>query len=231
MKHQPLISVILPAYNGARYLSDTIGSVLAQTYRPLEVIVVDDGSKDDSAEIAGSFDHVRVLIQENQGVPFARNAGIAAANGDYLCFIDQDDTWLPEKVQKQLESFTAQQGIRYCLTRQVFYLSEGEALPDWCPPDWLDKPVAGFSPSTLMIERSLMEEMGPFDTSLLTGSDTEFFFHLKDKQIPFHQLEEVLVRKRVHGNNQSATRDQLRRDILETVRRSIQRQRNMQPNS
>lgn len=221
----PLVSVILPVYNGARYLNETIDSVLAQTYPALELIVVNDGSTDSSEDICKTYQNIRYVYQENQGVPFARNNGVSLAKGEFLCFIDQDDSWKPEKTDAQGKAFEEHPNLGYCLTRQEFYLTENVERPDWCPEDWLNRPVAGFSPSTLMIRKSLFEKMGPFDTSLPTGSDTEFFFLLKDADVPFTQLEEVFVRKRIHQDNQSKSRDALRRDIMETLRRSIHRQR------
>lgn len=225
--NSPLVSVILPVYNGATFLRETIESVLTQTYKYFELIVVDDGSTDDSKEIIQSYPEAQYVYQTNQGVPFARNAGVQNSNGQYLCFIDQDDLWLPEKLEKQIQAFRAQPELGYCITRQVFYLSPDVPRPAWCPEDWLDKPLAGYSPSTFMITRSLFEQKGAFDTGLLTGSDTEFFFKLKDEMVAFLQLDEVLVKKRVHSLNQSTAREALRRDIMETVRRSIHRQRNI----
>jgi len=219
------VSVILPVYNGAQYLNETIDSVLMQAYPTLELIVVNDGSVDNSEGICKTYQNIRYVYQENQGVPFARNHGVSLAKGEFLSFIDQDDLWMPGKCEAQMMAFQKHPHLGYCLTRQEFYLTENVERPDWCPEDWLNRPVAGFSPSTLMIRKTLFEKMGPFDTSLPTGSDTEFFFQLKDADVPFTQLEEIYVRKRIHQDNQSKSRDALRRDIMETLRRSIHRQR------
>src|SRR5213078_156464 len=99
---QPLVSVIIPVYNGARYLRAALESVFAQTYRPIEVIVVDDGSGDDSGVIAQSFPDVHFIHQENQGVAAARNHGFDAARGEFIAFLDQDDLWTPEKLKVQV---------------------------------------------------------------------------------------------------------------------------------
>lgn len=98
------VSVVIPAYNAARFLRETLQSVLAQTSAPLEVLVVDDGSTDDTARIAQSFGPpVRCLNQENQGLSRARNAGIRAARGDWIALLDADDLWLPRKLERQIE--------------------------------------------------------------------------------------------------------------------------------
>ncbi|MEX1027955.1 MAG: glycosyltransferase [Candidatus Paceibacterota bacterium] len=97
------VSVVIPCYNGARFLKETLASVLAQSHRPLEVLVVDDGSTDGSAEIAEAFpDPVRVLRQSNRGESVARNRGMNEATGEWIAFLDADDVWKPEKLKRQL---------------------------------------------------------------------------------------------------------------------------------
>src|SRR5215217_1494790 len=94
MKKLPLISVIIPCYNQAKYLGEAIESVLGQTYRNFEIIVVDDGSTDDTVEVAGSYGEVECVEQENRGLAEARNAGVRASKGEYLVFLDADDRLL-----------------------------------------------------------------------------------------------------------------------------------------
>ena len=103
---KPLVSVIVPVYNGEHYLSFAIHSILRQDYHPSEVIVVDDGSTDNSANIARSFKEVRYIHQSNQGVAMARNVGIAAARGEFIAFLDADDLWTPNKLSIQNAQFS-----------------------------------------------------------------------------------------------------------------------------
>ena len=106
-----LISVVIPFYKGERYLAEALRSVFDQTYRPLEVIVVDDGSPTPCDEILAQFDQpIHLIRQENQGVAAARNTGIQAANGEYIALLDQDDVWLPEKLARQLELMQSDPG-------------------------------------------------------------------------------------------------------------------------
>src|ERR1044072_1619841 len=117
-----LVSVIIPVYNGGRYLRAALESVFAQTYRPIEVIVVDDGSADDSGLIAQSFPEVRHMRQQNQGVAAARNNAIAASRGEFLAFLDQDDLWTPEKLRLQIGYLLTHPELGYTLTQQKFFL-------------------------------------------------------------------------------------------------------------
>src|SRR4051812_17019821 len=100
----PSVSIIIPAYNSERYLRASLQSVLEQTYRDYEVIVVDDGSTDGTkAAVLGVEGSIRYIYQSNQGPSAARNTGIAAARGDFICFLDADDSWTPDKLAIQVE--------------------------------------------------------------------------------------------------------------------------------
>ena len=102
------ISVIIPAYNYARYLAEAIDSALGQTYAPLEVIVVDDASTDDTPRVLAAYgQRIRAIRQPNGGAGAARNTGIAAARGEYVAFLDADDVWLPRKLELQMALFDA----------------------------------------------------------------------------------------------------------------------------
>src|SRR5262245_2526742 len=102
MSTLPLISVVCPAYNCARFIKPALESVLAQSYRPMEIIVIDDGSSDANPEVVQHFQEVRYLRQANQGPSVARNVGILSARGEYIAFLDVDDLWTPEKLSVQL---------------------------------------------------------------------------------------------------------------------------------
>lgn len=120
------VSVIIPCYNAAPFLCETLNSVLAQTYQPLEVLVVDDGSTDESAAIADSYGPpVRVIRQENQGESVARNRGIEEAQGEWIAFLDADDVWKPEKLEKQVAEI-AEDVVCVCTNYYSFGSRTGE---------------------------------------------------------------------------------------------------------
>src|SRR5215471_9275789 len=123
-----LISCVVPVFNGERYLSETLDSILAQTYRPLEIVVVDDGSTDRTADVVASYhDEVHYFKQANTGVPAARNLGISRAAGAFIAFLDADDLWHPEKLERQMACFKARPELEICLTHvQNFWGSKSE---------------------------------------------------------------------------------------------------------
>ncbi|MFE7914333.1 glycosyltransferase family 2 protein, partial [Bacillus mobilis] len=109
MEQTQLVSVIVPLYNAEKYIAETMESILNQTYKNIEIVIVDDGSKDQSSSIVKNFkkkypEQIQYILQENQGVSVARNTGIENANGEYISFLDSDDLWHSTKIEKQIES-------------------------------------------------------------------------------------------------------------------------------
>ena len=136
---QPLVSVVIPAYNRAAYLAQAIDSVLAQTYTPLEIIVVDDGSTDDTAQLAASYlPRIQLIRQANAGAAAARNSGIAQSHGELIALLDSDDRWLPDKLARQVPLFADQRvGLVHGGIRS-FRDSDGSTIGDYFPGADLD---------------------------------------------------------------------------------------------
>ncbi|HEX2833813.1 MAG TPA: glycosyltransferase family A protein [Thermoanaerobaculia bacterium] len=223
MTQQPPVAVIVPVFNGARFLAEALDSVLAQDYRPLEIIVVDDGSTDGSAEIAATRE-VLVIRQERRGVATARNVGIAAATAPILMLIDQDDLWRPGKARKQVDVLLAHPD-RVCLTLQEFFLDASIAeRPVWMRPELMDAPSPGWMPSCIAFTRSTFEYVGEFDPSYAQGSDSDWFARAKAKGVLFETIEESLVRHRLHDSNESGAVS-AHRELLQVVRRAVAQRR------
>ncbi|NEP84931.1 MAG: glycosyltransferase family 2 protein, partial [Okeania sp. SIO3B3] len=126
----PCVSVIIPAYNRADLIGETVDSVLAQTHPDIEIIVIDDGSTDNTADVLATYGSaLRVIRQANAGQQAARNAGIRAATGDYIAFLDSDDLWLPHRIEAQLQRFeeVPEAGLVYC-DAAVFDDETGQTL-------------------------------------------------------------------------------------------------------
>ena len=224
-EERPLVSVIIPVYNGARFLRAALESVFAQTYRPIEVIVVDDGSVDDSAAIAQSFAEVHHLHQSNQGVAAARNNGIEAASGEFYAFLDQDDLWTPEKLERQVDYLLSHPELGYTLTQQQFFLEPGTSLPAWFRKDLLASVHTGWVLGTLVVRRNVFEQVGSFATGYSAANDSDWFFRAKAAEIPMAVVPELLLLKRIHEANDSGRAREILSELLKVVKTSLDRQR------
>ncbi len=222
----PTISVIIPVYNGAKFLRPALESVFAQSLLPTEVLVVDDGSTDESPEIARSFSGVTWIGQENRGPAAARNLGVARSQGDYLAFVDQDDIWLPEKLELQLNFLLKHKQQLYCLCLQRHVLEVGSTRPEWLPERAFSEDLEALTPSALFARREAFDAVGLFDETINTASDADWFFRAEDKGFSRALVNTRLIVKRVHNECQSF--DPLcREELLASVRRSIGRKRNL----
>lgn len=220
-----LVSVIIPVYNGERYLAEALQSVLVQTYQPVEVIMIDDGSVDESAAMARSFPMVQLYSQPNQGVAAARNRGLKLARGEWLAFLDQDDLWLPDKLSRQMARLQHQPKAECVLTQQLIFLEAGFERPAWLRPELLDQAQPGLTPSTLLAHRSVFAKVGEFDLGHSTASDVDWFFRARDAGIALETVPRPLVRKRVHSGNQSRLVKALHAEYLQIARKSIRRKK------
>jgi glycosyltransferase involved in cell wall biosynthesis len=219
----PLVSVVVPVYNGERFLGACLESVFAQTWQAIDVVAVDDGSTDGSADVMTRFPDLRCLAQSNQGVAAARNRGIHAARGEIIALIDQDDLWLPGKIAAQMQVLLADPAVDYVLTRQERFLEDGIATPTWVRPHSLDGPVGGFEPSAALIRRAAFDRVGLFDTRFVQGSDAEWFFRATDAGLRVAVVDAPLLRRRIHADNNSRFTErsaaELRRIAFESIRR------------
>ncbi len=222
----PLVSVIVPVYNGERFLAQTLLSLIEQQYRPLDLIVIDDGSTDGTAEIARSFPDVRYFHQPNQGVATARNTGLRAARGEYIAFLDADDLWQPNKLSLQVEYHRHHPEIDYSFVKLINFLEPGIEKPWWLRDDQLQVGQPDYSPVTMLARRSVFDRVGFFDTSFKVGEDTDWFSRAKDTGIKAAFLPDVCVRRRVHGGNLSYEKPSIRLHVLAKIlKASIDRKR------
>ncbi|HXJ78360.1 MAG TPA: glycosyltransferase family A protein [Candidatus Methylomirabilis sp.] len=221
----PGVSVIVPAYNRERYLGAALESALGQDHQPLEIIVVDDGSTDGTARVARSFTGVRYLYQSNQGAASARNAGIAASRGEHLAFLDSDDVWAPEKLRLQVDALRQHPGVGYCLTRLQNFLEPGCPVPSWIGPEQFSRAEFGIGTCTLMARREVFDRVGGFDPQYRWASDKDWFFRAKDARIALAILPEVLVHRRIHDGNLSASSEPSLLLLARMIKASVDRMR------
>lgn len=221
-----LVSVVIPVYNGERYLVAAIKSVLAQTYTPLEVIVIDDGSTDGTASLAGGYaDAVRYVRQENQGTSAARNHGVQLAQGEFIAFLDADDLWTADKLALQMDAFCKVSALEVVFGQvQQFHspeLSQAERDRIACP----SAPMAGYIPSAMVTTRSAFNQVGPFEADLPTGEFVSWFARLKEMNIRTHVLETVVAYRRLHLGNKGRAQQQYKKEMLRSLKASLDRRR------
>src|SRR5438552_7660761 len=218
----PLVTVIVAAYNGEKFLRETLESAFRQDYDPFEVVFVDDGSEDETGEIARSFP-VRYLRQANQGLPAARNAGLAVARGELVAFLDDDDLLPPTKLAVQAAHLREHPEIGCVLGRQE-WIFEGIEQPS-LPRDPIFGEPGGIQLVTAMIRRHVLEELGGFDPTYRYAEDRDLFIRMRERGVDLAVLPDVVLHKRLHGSNmtmnQPATHPMLRslREKLERERR------------
>ena len=165
-----LVSCIIPVYNGERFLGEAIDSILAQTYKPTEIIVIDDGSTDGTPDVIAEYaGHVASARQVNAGAPTARNYGISLAQGEFLAFLDADDLWHEEKLTIQLDRFDNRPELDYCLAHmQNFWMKELDEEAQRFQNHPLAKPQPG-TISTFVIRRSSFDQVGLLNRDYTNG--------------------------------------------------------------
>ena len=223
-----LVSVIIPVFNGEKYLAEALHSVSTQTYCPAEVIVIDDGSTDRTRDIARSFANVGYIYQKNQGVAVARNTGIGASNGHFIAFLDHDDYWTPNKLEVQMNYLVAHPDVNLVMTHERIVLEKGIEKPSWLREELLTGDHPGFRLGTAVLRRHVFDQIGLFNPELWIGEDGEWFFRMKEAGIEPAMLSEVLYYRRVHSNNLSANAVQSSDVLLRVIRQTLQRRRENQ---
>ncbi len=188
---QPLVSILIPAFNSQEWIADTLRSAIAQTWENKEIIVVDDGSRDRTLGVARQFESslVRIVAQSNQGAAAARNTAYSFSHGDYIQWLDADDLLAPDKIARQMEAAFRSRSKR---TRTLFSSAWGvfvyrthrakfHSTALWCdlsPAEWLLRKMGGnlwMQTATWLVSRELTEVAGPWDTSMLSDDDGEYF--------------------------------------------------------
>ena len=200
------VSVIIPAYNSDRYIGEAIDSVLAQTYTDYEIIVVDDGSTDNTKNIVQAYgDRVHYLYQENQGVASARNLAIEKAQGEFIAFLDADDFFLPAKLAKQVACFEQDSTLGMVISGWRLVDSQGEKISDaeiWNYAPQLNLTTAVLHkparPSATMVRRDWVQQVKGFKTSLSSAEDLDFLLRLLLMGCPASWLTEILTAYRQH---------------------------------
>jgi glycosyltransferase involved in cell wall biosynthesis len=221
------VSVIIPVYNGERFLAEAIESVRAQRYEPLEIIVVDDGSTDGTAEVVGRVrEQVRFISQANRGPAAARNRGIEISSGDAIAFLDVDDLWAERTLRRHAGYLSANPSVDIVqgLIQQVRLDPSRENVADPTAPD-CSEPYAFISLASAMYRRSVFETVGLLNESLRHNEDTDWFIRAWEKNVSKVVLDHVALLYRKHEGNRDHRKDLVHFGMLHVLKRHLDRWR------
>lgn len=217
------VTVVIPCYNTAAWVREAIATAQAQTFAAVEVIVVDDGSRDESAAIASACAGVRVIQQPNQGVAAARNAGLRVATGDFVSFLDADDRLLPAAIATGLDAFAAHPAAGFVYGKSRVIGPDGSVLPRPPHPFVADASYRTFlegdamvPPSCALFRRAALDEAGGFRQRHFPTEDYDLCLRIARRH-PIHCHNQVVTEYRRHGNNASGQPTRLLRSLFSTL--------------
>jgi glycosyltransferase involved in cell wall biosynthesis len=224
----PLISVIIPTYNAAKFLPEAIASVRQQGYEPLEIIVVDDGSTDETRSLMANWPEVRYLHQQNQGAAGARNTGIQAARSDLLAFLDVDDLWTPDHLQRLLPHLLADTEMRF-VWGAINFVRLDEDAAGIRVHSMLRENIPLFVIGAGIYRRSAFFEVGLFDPALRIGEDTDWLAKSRHLKIANKQIADLVLIYRKRKGSLTDGRNTIQAlDTMSLLHRSIRRHRAVQ---
>jgi glycosyltransferase involved in cell wall biosynthesis len=223
----PLVSVIIPAYNAARFLPDAVASLRRQQYAPMEILIVDDGSEDECERVAAELgEPVRYFRQQRSGPAAARNRGLKEARGEFIGFLDADDEWPEHKLSIQLARLLAEPELDAALGRVLYTALEGGQIPNirFEGPEPVQSNVHLGSG---IYRRRAFDKVGVFDAGLHYSEDVDWFMRARELKLDLIILRPVTLIYRIHGGNMTADRERADSFLPLVLKRSIERRRKM----
>lgn len=225
-----LVSCIIPVFNGERFLEASIDSVLGQTWKDLELIVVDDGSTDGTPGILKGYgDRIVAIRQDNAGPAAARNLGLARATGAFIAFNDADDLWVEDKLERQMAAFSADADLGFCVGHaQNFWEPELAHEAEQYDGHYRSRPIAAYVSTTLCVRRTVIDRVGRLDPTLGHGDSADWFLRAERLGIRGRLLPEVLLHRRLHRDNRSRQSAAASRDeFLAILKERLDRRRSL----
>lgn len=217
-QQSPKISVVIPAHNAEKHIGEALRSVANQTYEPHEIIVVDDGSTDGTAELVRNLSDVPAVLlsQSNSGAAAARNYGIKQATCPLIAFLDADDLWVQSKLELQVNALEDAQ-LDAVFGHVVEFVDGPEAVEG--------KPIPGLSPITILARREIFSRVGLFSTEWCLGEFVDWWARAKEHNVKELMLDTVVAKRRIHAENQGVVKQSSRQDYARIIAAAIQRRR------
>lgn len=222
----PLISVIIPVYNGERYVAEAIQSVLDQDYQPIEIIVLNDGSTDGTSAVVDQFGgQVRQCYQANHGLGDARNKGVEASHGNYVAFLDADDLWTPQKLSLQMEAMTANRDVDICFGDVAQFVSPELQEEKTRDLHANKKPQRGHHPGTMLLHRRTFDQVGPFRNDRQFGEFIDWYARATELSLEVYSIPHLVMKRRLHDSNMGIQKRDARQDYARVLGDVIRRRR------
>jgi glycosyltransferase involved in cell wall biosynthesis len=220
------VSVIMTVHNGAKYIEESINSILSQTYKVDEIIVINDGSTDTTASVLEKFeDEILVLHQNKSGIAAGWNKGVMQSTGNFISFLDSDDYWPSYKIERQMNTLSQKPAskVSFGYVKQFYSpeLSKEERALKRCP----DKPEPGFSSGCMLIDKQDFMNIGLFNPKWKKGIFSDWFMRAKDLGLPMHMDESIFLYRRIHLENHGILKREKYNDYVRMLRESLDRRR------
>lgn len=222
-KSSSLISVIVPVYNGEKYLGESLESIESQTYPNVEVVVVDDGSTDKTKSVAKNFPLARCLSQSHCGLSAALNNGIKNSRGEFFAFLDADDLWIKDKLTFQMEILKKNPGVEAVFGHLIQFASS--RVPFENSSENSQNKIPGFCKGSMLIRRKAFFRVGFFDPRWEVGDFIDWYKRAKEKNLQTLMIPQVVMKRRVHAGNMSSGKKGARRDYVRILKDALDRQK------
>jgi len=203
-----MISIIIPTFNRAEYIGEAIDSVLAQTYKDYEIIVVDDGSTDNTQKVLEQYEgKIKYFFKENGGEASARNYGIEKAQGEFIAYLDSDDLWCPEKLELQMQEFEKDEKVGLVHTSMEVVTEDGTSTGEYKPTSPAETPMDFLENKRILmcvlVKKEIFSQLGLFDETMRIGVDTDMWLRLSQKY-KIKYIDKPLAKVRKHDTNISS---------------------------
>jgi glycosyltransferase involved in cell wall biosynthesis len=223
MKNLPLVSVITIVKNGEQFIKDALTSIYNQDYPHFEVIVVDGHSTDQTLSIVNKFNPITIIKQKGVGVSDAYNTGIKAANADILAFLSSDDIWMPNKLAAHVGYMMDNPEIMFTNSLIEYFLEPGSEIPRGFRKELLNDSHPARIMETLVVRKEIFKKVGLFNTELSTAEDIDWYSRAQDFGVSNHLLDEILLKKRIHGHNTSMNTSVNNKNLMKVLRSIVKR--------